>query len=236
MGVQCRLLGHVRDSTELEERQETRPNGTVLICREYQVCGRCGDREEMYRNEQVLTSAASEADTRTGDTTNETGSSEEESETHQASEEDAQETARAPVEASDAADTDPVTDDAVIISNSTTDVRPPTGDTPTRSEGDGTDNPLSTPVTDDAVILSDSPTDVNPSRNRNTATNSVAERDSSPRDARENRAQPSSFSTEENSHGQINCTSCGREWRRATTSLRDGDLCPACRQAYIEAA
>jgi len=54
MDVRCKLLGHVRDSTEFEERHEDRPRGTVLICREFQVCRRCGDREEMYRNEQVL--------------------------------------------------------------------------------------------------------------------------------------------------------------------------------------
>ena len=54
MDVRCKLLGHVRDSTEFEERHEDRPRGTVLICREFQVCRRCGDREEMYRNEQGL--------------------------------------------------------------------------------------------------------------------------------------------------------------------------------------
>lgn len=62
MGVRCAVLGHVHDTTEFEERREERPNGTVLICREYQVCRRCGDREELYRNEQVLAPQATDPD------------------------------------------------------------------------------------------------------------------------------------------------------------------------------
>jgi len=63
MGVRCNVLGHVHDTTELEERREERPNGTVLICREYQVCRRCGDRDELYRNEQLLARPEGETNT-----------------------------------------------------------------------------------------------------------------------------------------------------------------------------
>lgn len=62
MGVRCTVLGHVHDTTEFEERQEKRPEGTVLICREYQVCRHCGDREELYRNEQLVEDATADTD------------------------------------------------------------------------------------------------------------------------------------------------------------------------------
>lgn len=55
MGVRCVISGHLYESTEFEEHRRERPKGTVLVCREYQVCSRCGSREEMYRNEQLLT-------------------------------------------------------------------------------------------------------------------------------------------------------------------------------------
>ena len=55
MGVQCAVFGHVYDETEFEEHRTERPRGEVLICREYQICGRCGNRTEMYRNERLLT-------------------------------------------------------------------------------------------------------------------------------------------------------------------------------------
>lgn len=235
MGVQCKLLGHVRDSTEFEERQESRPDGTVLICREYQVCRRCGDREEMYRNEQTLTPATPEPDTRAPESTSKTGSGTAESEPHQATEKEDSETAPAPVEDTDttaadsqdastecrdkrpseAASPDHVTDDAVILSDSPADASPPTGDTSTSLRADGTGDPLSTPVTDDAVVISDSSTGLNSATGNRHASTAVAE---------------------PTSQGQITCTGCGREWRRGATSLRDGDLCPACRDAYVEAA
>jgi len=55
MGVRCVISGHLYETTEFEEHRRERPEGTVLVCREYQVCSRCGNREEMYRNEQLLT-------------------------------------------------------------------------------------------------------------------------------------------------------------------------------------
>lgn len=62
MGVQCKVLGHVYDATEFEERREDRENGTVLICREYQVCKRCGDHKELYRNEQLIPDGEKQAE------------------------------------------------------------------------------------------------------------------------------------------------------------------------------
>lgn len=170
MGVQCKLLGHVYDSTEFEERRETRPNGTVLICREYQVCRRCGDREEMYRNEQAL---VTESDARTVDATNDTGSSENESETNQPDQRSERDTVQA------------------------------TGAGPDGPDGERRD----------AVILPDSPTNPGPST-ADTAT------------------EPK---TDGMGHSLIGCNTCGREWRRDTTSLREGDLCPGCRKAYVDA-
>jgi len=55
MGVRCTALGHVYETTEFEEHRKERPEGVVLICREYHVCSRCGSREELYRNERLLT-------------------------------------------------------------------------------------------------------------------------------------------------------------------------------------
>lgn len=67
MGVQCTVFGHVYDGTEFEEHRQERPRGEVLICREYQVCGRCGNRTEMYRNERLLTPRDPEQEGTQGD-------------------------------------------------------------------------------------------------------------------------------------------------------------------------
>ena len=275
MGVQCKLLGHVRDSTEFEERQETRPNGTVLICREYQVCRRCGDREEMYRNERVLTPQAAEADTRTAATTEGVGASGQPDTATAAAEEpdttdsDSRDVAAVPAsefgtegekrgdspgsegadaggasaagcrdrEAADSTGRDQVTDDAVILSDSSADAGRPTADTPTRVRADGTGPPLSAPGTDGAVILSASSTDANPSRRKkNGRPESTAKRRDSSQGTGGGSPPTSSFGAGRGTDGRLNCTSCGREWDRDATSLRAGDLCPGCREAYVEEA
>jgi len=239
MGVQCKLLGHVRDSTEFEERQETRPDGTVLICREYQVCRRCGDREEMYRNERVLTPRAAETDTGTADTTERADASGQGSEPPRASE--GGDAGGAPTaecrdrEPADSAGREGVTDDAVILSDSSADRSQPTADTPARIRADGTGSPPSAHSTDDAVVISESSTDVNPSSGeKNGHPGSTAERGGSSRDTGGGSPPTSSFGAGGESDGRIHCTGCRGEWRRDATSLRAGDLCPACRQAYVE--
>lgn len=237
MGVRCKLLGHVHDSTEFEERQEERPNGTVLICREYQICRRCGDRKELYRNEQVLTPETADADSSIDESANDTDTDVDEGETpqsgdegaepHEESEPDGQDTAATPdpdrsenegdggteaagedqpdtgeqssdesreQETPDAADADPVTDDAVILSNSPSDATPSTGNTPDETESDGADNSWS---------------------------------------ASDGGGSPS-FDVGGDDPSKLGCMNCGREWRRDGTSLREGDLCPGCREAYVE--
>jgi hypothetical protein len=189
MEARCRLFGHVRDSTEFEERREQRPNGTVLICREYQVCRRCGDREELYRNEQILTAETVEADSHAAETVDNTASDGNGSETRRVDEHDGQETAPASTEEAD---------DAVIISDSTTDADPSAGETRREARTDGTGDSLATPHESGSPTLS--------------------------------------FDAGDDDSEQIRCGSCGREWQRDDTSLREGDLCPGCREAYVEGA
>jgi transcription elongation factor Elf1 len=222
MGTRCTLFGHVRDSTEFEERREERPNGTVLICREYQVCRRCGDREELYRNEQVLatkTDAASDT-TETVDDTASAGEAAvtearppdptatpafDRSETEQEGgpenesvEAGASSAAESRHQTSpDRADAERITDDAVIISGSTADATPSAGETHRRARTDGTGDSLAVP----------------------------------------RRSGPSTVSLGAgNDDGRICCGNCGLEWRRDDTSLREGDLCPGCRKTYVERA
>jgi hypothetical protein len=242
MGVRCKLLGHVRDSTEFEERQEERPNGTVLICREYQICRRCGDRKEMYRNEQVLTSEGDGADTLTEETTSDAGTGDDESESNQIGERD---TAREPAEGLDTTgndgreetgndgreetgNADSVTDDAVVIPDSPAG-EPSTGEPFHENE---TDDSLSVPVTDDAVVLSDSPTEA-PSAGDTPGRTRPSGGDSSPSVSGDGGSRISADAGED-ARETIGCTNCGREWRRDATSLREGDLCPGCREAYVE--
>lgn len=185
MGVQCKFLGHVRDATEFEEHHERRPGGTVLICREYQVCRRCGDREEMYRNEQVLAKPATEADRPVVDATGRLGTGTDEPKTDQSgTEEDARQNGSRSG-AGDTASTSPADCGDQQVSE-------PADSEPADSE----------PVTDDAVIISAPP--------------------------------GASGSASNATQAQINCTRCEQAWRRDATSLRDGDLCPACRKAYVE--
>jgi ribosomal protein L37E len=207
MEARCKLFGHVRDSTEFEERREERPNGTVLICREYQVCRRCGDREEMYRNEQMLAAESTEPDSRTAEST-EPDARTAETVDDTAPRENASESESVGAGASstagpghqappDAAGTERVTHDAVIIDGSTTDADPSTEERHQKARTDGTGDSLA------ASDESGSPT--------------------------------SSFDTGDDDE-QIRCESCGREWRRDDTSLREGDLCPGCREAYVGGA
>lgn len=44
----------------------------------------------------------------------------------------------------------------------------------------------------------------------------------------------SAFGTDETSDPEIQCPACESGWTRAETSLRDGDLCPDCREGYVE--
>lgn len=239
MGARCKLLGHVRDSTEFEQRREERPDGTVLICREYQVCRRCGDREEMYRNEQLLAPETAEADSHAPEAVDDTSSRASESETRRVGEHGGQDAA--PVEEPDATGT-PTLDQSESDG----------GDEPETASGDESADAgaSSSPgprhrapsdaageerVTDDAVIISGSTMDTEPSAEEappEARTDGTGDSLTAPH---ESGSPTLSFDAGSEDSGQIRCGSCGREWRRDDTSLREGDLCPGCREAYVEA-
>lgn len=244
MGVRCKLLGHVHDATEFEERREGRPNGTVLICREYQVCRRCGNREEMYRNEQVLAAGAAETDRSLEETPTDTDSPERESGTRRTGEQEKGDAGREPADGDDAEDASRKekgsADAPPDQSGSEDDGRRDSGerdgsdDTGTsfhQQRGATRDAPPD-PVTDDAVILPGSTGDTDPSAVDGTrvATDGTGH---PPVTSGESGPSPT-FGIGDDAGSEISCGSCGREWRRDATSLREGDICPGCREAYVE--
>lgn len=215
MDVRCKLLGHVRGSTEFEERHENRSRGTVLICREYQVCRRCGDHEEMYRNEQVLSPEAAKVDVDP-----EEGSTDSEHSDDGAIQEAA--TTGTDASGSDEPRTEITDGDSVDI-----------GESP----GDAARDPDDAgQVTDDGVILSGSsaePDSAAGSRHKQP----VADGMGPASDHQSTDDRPTSlFDAENGAGGQLCCDNCGREWERDATSLREGDICPECRRAYVQEA
>jgi len=327
MGVKCKLTGHVYDATEFEEARQERPEGTVLICREYQVCRRCGDREELYRNERLVeprgeTSAdaagESATDRSTGTESAEseptepataqenspTDSTPEQDETTPIIDEQSPDT-REGAEKADASELDPETvvmsdaedieamaseldvtesetdieeteEETVCIPDVTEemverlpaseetetadvtgtvangqqgavedteileDTEPPSTDESSKPETatDGaeptstepgeseTQNSGAESATDDAVILSQSS-----AKSEQSATGKTAAPDRRQRDSTE-----STFEIDGGTETDavIICLSCDGKWLRDETSLRDGDLCPACREGYVE--
>jgi hypothetical protein len=246
MGVRCKLLGHVHDATEFEERREGRPNGTVLICREYQVCRRCGNREEMYRNEQVLAPGAAETNRSLRETPTDTDPPQRESGTRQAGEQRKREATRERADGTDdtedAAGTEGDPANAPSDqSGSEDDGRPDTGegdeseDTAVTSfdrRGESSRDAPANSVTDDAVILPGTTAGTDPSAVDGTrvATDGTGDPPVAPGES----GPPPAFDVGDDTGSEISCGSCGREWSRDTTSLREGDICPGCRKAYVE--
>jgi len=222
MGVQCTLLGHAFDGTELDERREERSDGTVLICREYQVCERCGRQQELYRNEQLLPNGATDGDTP-------------DPSTEAAAEGDTPASSPGPAEDS----AEPVETDG--------------HGEPTATDGVGEADALE-PGESDAVILSapddDEPDDQESSeREYGEWPGEAGSEREGVEETREERPDHEVADTltatddavilsepgdETDDCPEVCCPDCGKAWPRTETSLRNGDLCPACREGYVE--
>ena len=256
MGVQCTVFGHVYDGTEFEEHRKERPSGEVLICREYQVCRRCGNRTEMYRNERLLKPRAPESegtqehesagvsDLRT-DAADESREDEGEGidegdetpldDPTDPGEDDPADTSRieAPQNAESPAVDVPIDEppsEDVSIEEPTTDTANgaagPPADT-ARDQLSADDSPANVFQTDDAVILTDGAADPE-------SAVAGADRGGSRTDDLPNGSDSRSLFDHEIDDGTVGCHACGRTWDRGVTSLRDGDICPGCRRGYIE--
>ncbi|CCQ37475.1 uncharacterized protein Nmlp_3345 [Natronomonas moolapensis 8.8.11] len=286
MGVRCALSGHLYETTEFEEHRRERPEGVVLVCREYQVCSRCGSREEMYRNEQLLTprehmgeeSAPEDVDAPEG-----------EQDGHN-SDKDSREPTEGPSEHADSTDPDWTleevsrpednlggeTSGSSVATNghssSTTDERDDTDRLETTAEGSSGLDSLpggavaTEPDVDDAdeaeranrlEAPENEPTKAtdhrfDPESRANTAgrtenTRSPPNEDVTADTASDeptddaviiSEADDTTPSTDEHDDGDgtgLRCQACGGTWDGATTSLREGDLCPECRRGYVEA-
>jgi len=244
MDVRCKLLGHVRDSTEFEERHEDRPRGTVLICREFQVCRRCGDREEMYRNEQVLSPDPDEV----GQDVEERPAALENRGSEGGENRGTERSAGGPPETPDGepdvggGGLQEATETAPDGAAGTDEPRPAntddeTADTAASTTGADDESPAEPDdagqVTDNGVILSDAST--GPGSPDNTP-NKQAVADGRGRTAADRGGDDSPtslFDAGDEDSGEIHCNNCGREWDVDETSLREGDICPECRGAYV---
>jgi hypothetical protein len=250
MGLQCTVLGHVYDTTEIEEREQDRRDGTVLICREYQVCSRCGDREELYRNEQVLATRDPADDSGTGVDEDQESDAVEETETERAVD-SGTEFSDEPEDRTDPADdgartTDGDDDAEILESRDLTTADDRDGDAESSSEtGSDPSSVNATPTTEgdektpdeDAgpeggVILSSSPETDTPAGLGSSET-ATADGGQQVDEAVETASPETSFEIESPDDDGIGCEACGHQWTRTETSLRDGDLCPECREGYV---
>ena len=316
MGVRCVLSGHLYEATEFEEHRRERPEGMVLICREYRVCSRCGNREEMYRNEQLLT-PRERMDGKDGPENKRSGSekggngsntdkssSENEKSGRDMTENDsehanARET-ESLLEDSPALETDPDNDtsDSPLSANeigaSSADGGDGSDGEDSSDSGDGSDgseaaaeesvsfdslpgasttgtdkddtsdradridrlrNPGNEPIRM-ADPQADSESHVNGSSETGETHNGADETysgtekdtagdttddsaDEEPADDAVIISETDASTSSPGEHGDrygagIYCQACGGTWNRETTSLREGDLCPECRQGYVE--
>lgn len=250
MGVQCTVFGHVYDGTEFEEHRKERPRGEVLICREYQVCRRCGNRTEMYRNERLLTPRDAEpegaqgnesvgapeptsdarGESRNGgrDATDDGGETplDDTAESGEDAPPDTSRVEAAPNAGSrigDASTEESPTDERDRAAAPSTDAgrdQPPTDS-----------SPAADPQAEDAVILTDGASDPGPSVTEVDSDGSRA--NELPDDAASNGGPTSPFDREVD-NGEVGCLACERTWDRSVTSLRDGDICPGCKRGYVE--
>ena len=246
MGIQCTVFGHVYDGTEFEEHRTERPRGEVLICREYQVCRRCGNRTEMYRNERLLTPRSESDDSQAGGsvggsdpTTNAAD------DTPEAERENPEDEGEAPSDegtdpGEDAPADTPRMEDATGTPSRASEVSIEGSEGGDRHSGttagadttrDSVDDPTAEDTrTDDAVIITDGASDP-----ESTAT--VVDRDGNRKTATPGGADPTPSFDHDSDHaddGNVACPACGQVWDRSTTSLREGDICPACGRGYVE--
>ncbi len=188
----------------------------MLVCREYHVCRRCGDREEMYRNEQILVPEEPTPDATDGEQSSGVGS-------------EADTTGPAEVETADVPAADAAGTETVVSAEAGTDSPAREGADDTRqavADGAGTAS-----VEDDAIILSGSSTDPV----QGTSDGPTESTDQTPtHDGAVGTAVWTTSEAETGTDGDgLRCRNCDVEWRDRTT-LRDGDLCPECRIGYVE--
>lgn len=244
MGVRCTLLGHDYGDSEIEREREESGDEAVVTIREVRICDRCGDRSVLSENKEV-TSAAPPADDGQPEST---------------AEPEPTEPPPATVEEGEAPERDPETDDGVILEDDedeepaerqygewpdaeddhgSAEADPRAGvdsqaqdwpDAPGDDEGydatapDGEEPDVEYPRTpeDQADLEADSGGGDEPTR---------PGADSDLQRAGEAPAPtgPPSEATE------LHCPACGYRDPTRDGSLREGDICPECKQGYLAA-
>lgn len=238
MGIQCTVFGHVYDGTEFEEHHTERPRGEVLICREYQVCRRCGNRTEMYRNERLLTPRPGSNDSQADGSVRGSDPTTNVADDNTEDEQDSPEDEGSDPEADESADTSRMEDatgtpsraSAVSIEGSGGEDRHSETTAGADTTRDSVDDSPEDARTDDAVIITDGA-----SAPESTAT--VVGRDRNRKKATPGDAGPTpafDHDGDQADDGNVACPACGQVWDRRGTSLREGDICPACGRGYVE--
>ena len=244
MDVRCKLLGHVRDSTEFEERHEDRPRGTVLICREFQVCRRCGDRKEMYRNEQGLVAGPGRGRPGGRREAGRPRESRERRRREPGERPDRGRPARDPGRRARCRGQRPAGGHRDGVRWRSQHRRAPAGEHARRTGGrrgvaDGDGEGPAEPddagqVTDNGVVLSDASAGSGSSDDTRNSQAVADGRGRTPADRHGDDSPTSFFDAGHEETGEIHCDNCGREWEEDGTALREGDICPQCRGAYFE--
>ncbi|MFP4217905.1 MAG: hypothetical protein ACLFR6_03575 [Salinarchaeum sp.] len=262
MGVHCRTLGHAYESTEFEQDREERAEGTVLVCREYQVCSRCGHREELYHNERLIAPAAV-SDSDPLESESQPASDATSPDTPASTEDTGESTADSPSSLAHA--TSATSSDSEASDASTVDYSPAEPSTEsvagghrqgddshrssaesssqlqssTASPDDGaTDADKTTPTVSSPDESEERPTD--PEHDDAVILTETAARTTDGGSAVTHPAEDAwrnDQTTAERTDtppAQLECSGCDATWTRAETPLREGDLCPACHAAYLE--
>jgi len=255
MGVHCRTLGHAYESTEFEQDREERAEGTVLVCREYRVCSRCGHREELYHNERLIAPAtASDSDSQPAANmpTDTPASSEDPSESTADPPSSPAHTASMATSDSEASDTPTADHSPSKLSTESGEGGHRHGNDSNRSSAERSSQRSSSAATDTDSTDPDTETPVVSSSDEGEESSTDPERDdaviltetaaraadggsaaSRPAENAWRNDQPTAERADMTSD-QLVCSGCDATWTRAETPLREGDLCPACHAAYLE--
>lgn len=225
MGLTCQLLGHQFGEPATERMREERGDEMVTTEREVRVCARCGDRLVISQNTEVV--AIRHAESVEEDMTRER------------------------VNHSSDAHLEDIVDPSFQSPSEPPSTPPPTSppNTPeavpdsSRTSGTGAFDPgTADPSDEDAEILEKSP-----SRSESPAESTTDPTDSEAVDSiRSSSTTDTSIDTVGSADEPVDvadlpdeavefyCPACGYAVAVTLTSMRSGDICPACHQGYID--
>ena len=235
MGVTCQLLGHQFGEAATERMREERGDEMVTTEREVRVCARCGDRLVISQNTEVVA-------IRRAESVDEDVTRERVNHSSDAHLDDIVDPSFRPPSESTSTPAPTSSPDPTPATDSTPDTGGSVKDS-TPSPGTGAFDPESAdPSDEDAEILEDPQSTSEPPAESAPDSGSRAGVDiitsSSPTDATsgtdDSPDEPMDIADLPDEAVEFYCPACGYAVAVPLTSMRSGDICPACHQGYID--